>query len=706
VDEPFDKNNDAIKAYCNEMINVLRDVVKMNPLFKEHMQYFSQRIDVNDPHKLADFAASVTTADAEELQNVLAELNVEERLSKSLVLLTKERELSKLQQDISKQVEEKISENQRKYFLMEQLKSIKKELGMEKDDKEALISKYRGRVHECKALPSEVSGVIEEELEKLSALEKNSSEFNVTRNYLEWLTSIPWGKESEENFDIANARQILDHDHYGMKEVKDAILQFIAVGKLKGSVQGKILCLVGPPGVGKTSIGKSIASALNREFYRFSVGGLTDVAEIKGHRRTYVGAMPGKPIQCLKSTQTCNPLILVDEIDKLGRGYQGDPASALLELLDPSQNTTFMDHYMDLPVDMSKALFVCTANVLDTIPGPLLDRMEIIRLAGYDAPEKIAIAKDYLVPKALVDSGLATDPAASTSGDDIEGNEEVASEVITLPKDISISDTALELLVRQYCREAGVRKLQKHVEKTFRKMALEIVTASQDTSSKTSYVVTEENLSDYVGKPLFDKDRMYEQIPVGVVMGLAWTAMGGSTLYIETSIMRSFDEDEGGKGGQLQVTGKMGEVMQESVKIAHTLARHKLKDYMPEDHSFFEHQNIHIHVPEGATPKDGPSAGCTITTALLSQALKRPVRNDMAMTGEVSLTGQVLPVGGIREKTIAARRAGISCLVLPEANRGDFDELPEYLKDGLEIHFATTYAEVFDVAFCEDSVWD
>ena len=437
---PIGRHSDIVKAYSNEILTTLREVIKINPMFKEHVQYFTQRLDVQDVYKLADFSAALTTADGDELQKVLEATTIVERLKGALMLLKQELVSSKLQQDISKQVEEKMAKNQRQYFLQEQLKSIKKELGLEKDDKEALLQKFRERL-EGVEVPEHAKKVIDEEMEKLSSLEKNSSEYNVTRTYLDWLTSLPWDKHSEENFDIARAQEILDEDHYGMKDMKDRILEFIAVGNLKGSVQGRIICMVGPPGVGKTSIGKSIARALNREFYRFSVGGLSDVAEIKGHRRTYVGAMPGKVIQCLKTTGVTNPLILIDEIDKLGRGYQGDPASALLEMLDPNQNSQFMDHYLDVPVDCSKILFLCTANVIDTIPGPLLDRMEVIRLSGYDGPEKLEIAKRYLDPKARSETGLEKDAEHT-------------------PKSLELKDSAIDGLVRWYCRESGVRNLE------------------------------------------------------------------------------------------------------------------------------------------------------------------------------------------------------------------------------------------------------
>lgn len=478
-----------IKAHSNEIVSSLRQLVKLNPLFKDHMQYFSERIDIHDPFKLADFAASVTTADADELQMVLEEMDCVKRLEKSLLLIIKEIQLSNVQQSIKKQVEEKISQNQRKYLLNEQLKIIKGELGLTKDEKDTFIQKYEEVLEKNPNIPKVVLDVIHEEMEKLKMLEKQSSEFNVTRNYLDWLTQIPWhcANEKEHIANLKDARKILDEDHYGLQDVKERILELIAVSKLKQTTQGKILCLVGPPGVGKTSIGKSIARSLNREFYRFSVGGLSDTSEIKGHRRTYVGAMPGKIIQSLKTTQSLNPVILIDEIDKLGsRTHNGDPASALLELLDPNQNGTFMDHYLDVPMDLSKVLFICTANVADTIPGPLLDRMEMLRLSGYDLPEKVNIAQNYLIPKTRENAGL-------------KSNEEhgVTDGAITIDED------ALHQLISKYCREAGVRNLEQQIEKIFRKIALKVVEQEKG-SNQTAINVQTSDLESYVGLPVFN----------------------------------------------------------------------------------------------------------------------------------------------------------------------------------------------------------
>lgn len=488
----------------------------------------------DEPSKLADFAAAVSAGEALELQEVLETLPVEERLQKSLVVLKKELMNAQLQNKISKDVESKIAKRQREYYLMEQLKGIKKELGLESDGKDKLVEGFKEKATKL-AMPATVKKVFDEEINKLAHLEPAASEFNVTRNYLDWITQIPWGQRSRENYNILHATTVLDEDHYGLKDVKDRILEFIAVGKLRGTVEGKILCLSGPPGVGKTSIGKSIARALDREFFRFSVGGLTDVAEIKGHRRTYVGAMPGKVIQALKKVQTENPLILIDEIDKLGRGHQGDPSSALLELLDPEQNSSFLDHYMDVPVDLSKVLFVCTANVLDTIPGPLLDRMEVIQLSGYIAEEKAAIAEKYLAPAAKTAAGL----------------EDV---------NVNLTPEAIDALIKNYCRESGVRNLKKHIDKVFRKAAFKVVQEigeeeknpteekveekkedetnteikKKDEETRKPLVVSKnvnidinnENLKDYVGPQVYQAERLYEKTPPGVVMGLAWTSMG------------------------------------------------------------------------------------------------------------------------------------------------------------------------------------
>ncbi|GFT96459.1 lon protease homolog, mitochondrial [Nephila pilipes] len=667
ANEPYEVTEE-IKALTQEIVKTIREIIALNPLYRESVQQMiqaGQRV-IDNPVYLSDLGAALTGAEPHELQQIIEETNIPNRLLLALSLLKKELELSKLQQKIGKEVEEKVKTMHRKYMLQEQLKAIKKELGLEKDDKDAIEEKFRERLKDL-TVPIVVKEVIDEELNKLSLLDNHSSEFSVTRNYLDWLTNIPWGKSSEENMDLERASKVLDEDHYGMEDVKKRILEFIAVSNLRGSTQGKILCFHGPPGVGKTSIAKSIARALNRNYYRFSVGGMTDVAEIKGHRRTYIGAMPGKIIQCLKKTKTENPLILIDEVDKIGRGYQGDPSSALLEVLDPEQNNNFLDHYLDVPVDLSKVLFICTANVTDTIPEPLRDRMEMIEVSGYVAEEKIAIAEQYLIPQARESTGVTTDQ-------------------------VKFNTASLQKLIKSYCRESGVRNLQKQIEKILRKTAFKIVK-----NEISSVEVTDENLQDFVGKPLFTQDRLYETTPPGVVMGLAWTAMGGSTLFIETTQYKPFSEDKK-YDGSMQVTGHLGDVMKESANIAYSFAKSFMLSEFPEN-EFLQKAHLHLHVPEGAVPKDGPSAGCTMVSALLSLALNKPIRQQTAMTGEISLTGKVLPVGGIKEKSIAAKRVGVNCLIMPAENKKDFADLPNYITEGLEVHFVDHYKDVFKIIF-------
>jgi len=663
------ETTEEVKAMTQEIIKTIRDIIALNPLYRDSLQQmlqFGQRV-VDNPVYLSDLGAALTGGETADLMAVIEEKDVPTRLRLSLNLLKKEYELSKLQQRIGKEVEDKVKATQRKYMLNEQLKVIKKELGMEKDDTESIIEKYTKRLADLQ-VPDAVKTVIEEEITKLRFLDAHSSEFSVTRNYLDWLTIIPWGLSSEENLDLKAARTVLDDDHYGLDDVKKRILEFIAVSQLKGSVQGKIICLAGPPGVGKTSIAKSIAKSLNRKYFRFSVGGLSDVAELKGHRRTYIGAMPGKAVQALKKTKSENPLILIDEIDKLGRGWQGDPSAALLEMLDPEQNNSFMDHYLDVPVDLSKVLFLCTANVLDTIPDPLRDRMEIINISGYVAEEKLAIAEKYLIPQVEELTGLSK-------------------------SHITLTPEGLNVLIKSYCRESGVRSLRKQIEKIYRKVAFKVVH-----DQETGINIAEGNLTDYVGKPIFTSEKMYPDTPAGVALGLAWTSMGGSTLYIETLGQKV---KESGTGGALEVTGNLGDVMKESIRIAGTYARVFLEQ-KDEANTYFADNKFHLHVPEGATPKDGPSAGVTIVTALLSLAFNKPVKKDLAMTGELSLRGKVLPVGGIKEKVIAAKRAGVTTVILPAENRKDFDDLPDLIKSDIDVHFAENYDEVYKIAFSEE----
>jgi ATP-dependent Lon protease len=651
--------NDELKAYALAVISTLKELVKLNPLQSEAIKIFLNRSTLDDPGRLADFAANLTTADGEELQEVLETFDIRHRIDRVLLLLKKEVEISKLQGEISRQIQEKISGQQREFFLKEQLKAIKKELGLEKEGKVTELEKFQERLR-ARKLNAEAQKTVEEEMEKFQLLEPASPEYTVTRNYLDWLTILPWGVYSKESYDVGHARKILNRDHFGLDDVKERILEFIAVGKLKGDVSGSILCLVGPPGVGKTSIGRSIAEALGRRFYRFSLGGMRDEAEIKGHRRTYIGALPGKFLQAMKTAGTSNPVIMLDEIDKIGASFRGDPASALLEVLDPEQNSNFRDHYLDVPFDLSNVMFVATANQLDTIPRPLLDRMEVIRLSGYILEEKVEIARRYLIPKALVNHGLKRSQVAIQKG-------------------------ALVYLIDSYAREAGVRNLENLLKKIMRKAAMEI---SGDSGKRIT--VSKEDLESRLGKPVFSPDEFFGSTP-GVVTGLAWTSMGGATLQVEAAAVAS-------KNKGFKQTGQLGSVMLESADIAYSYVMAHLGDYDAKP-DFFDKHYVHLHVPAGATPKDGPSAGVTMATALISMIIGKPVRRSLAMTGELTLTGHVLPIGGVKEKVIAGRRAGFKTLIFPEANQKDFEELPNYLKKGLSVHFARLYQDVYRVAF-------
>lgn len=649
---------DEIKAYAIAIINAIKELVTINPLYSEELKYYLNRFSPNDPSPLTDFAAAITTAEGLALQTVLETLPLQKRMEKTLVLLKKELDVARLHVEINKSVNTAINKQQRDFFLRQQLKAIQKELGLAKDDKTTEVEEFEKRL-EGKILPAATKKRIDEELHKLQLLETGSPEYGVTRNYLDWATSIPWGVYSKDSFDLKNARTILDEHHSGLEDVKKRILEFLAVGTYKKEISGSIMLLVGPPGVGKTSIGRSVADALGRKFYRFSVGGMRDEAEIKGHRRTYIGALPGKLIQALKDVEVANPVIMLDEIDKLGASYQGDPASALLEVLDPEQNKEFMDHYLDLRVDLSKVLFICTANQLDTIPAPLLDRMDTIRLSGYISSEKLEIAQNHLWPRVLERHGLKK-------------------------SQVKIPEATLKVIIENYAREAGVRNLEKHLQQIARKAVVKLLEAPD-----LKIQIGQKDLQDYLGAPYFRAERILSG--VGVVTGLAWTAMGGATLPIEAA---SVHEQTRG----FKLTGKLGEVMKESAEIAYSFTCAHAKHFggNPE---FFDKRFIHLHVPEGATPKDGPSAGVTMTTALISLMLNKRIKRPLAMTGELTLTGQVLPVGGIREKLIAARRSKIHEVILPEANRRDFDELPEHIKDGMTVHFAQSYADVFHAVF-------
>lgn len=648
---------EEIKAYAMAVINTIKELVPLNPLYGEELRVFLDRLGPDDPSHLADFAASLTTASNQQLQEVLEAVNLMPRMEKVLVLLSNELKLARAQHDIRKSVEDRMDHQQREFFLREQLKSIQQELGIEKDDRTAELDKFRERLEHL-TLPDQASNRLEEEMDKMSILETGSPEYALTRNYIDWITLLPWGKNSADKLDIDLARSALDKDHYGLEDVKERILEFLAVGIMKGEVSGSIILLVGPPGVGKTSIGKSIADALGRNFYRFSVGGMRDEAEIKGHRRTYIGAMPGKFIQAMKEAGSANPVIMLDEIDKIGASFHGDPASALLEALDPEQNSDFLDHYLDLRFDLSKVLFVCTANQLDSIPPPLLDRMEMISLAGYIAQEKQQIARKYLLPRQLSRAGLKK-------------------------SQLKLSAATLRSIIEGYARDAGVRRLEKQIGKIVRKSVVKILDGEA-----TPITVDQDNLKDYLGSPIFRDERNLSG--PGVVTGLAWTSMGGATLSIEAVRTHSFSRG-------FKLTGQLGDVMKESAEIAYGyIVAHAAK--FGADQAFFEDSFIHLHVPAGATPKDGPSAGITIASALLSLARNQPVR-PIAMTGELTLTGHVFPIGGVREKMIAARRAGIRELILPEDNRGEFSEVPEHIRKGIKVHFACAFEDVVPLLF-------
>jgi ATP-dependent Lon protease len=656
--EPMSRNEDEMKAYAMAIINTIKDLIPLNPLYSEELKFFLNRFSPNEPSILADFAASLTTATKEDLQKVLEAFSVRKRMEKVLVLIKKELDVARLQSQIRTQVEQKISSRQREFFLREQLKEIQKELGIAKDDRTADLERFRERLAKLKP-PVGPKKRIDEEMDKLAMLESGSSEYAVTRNYLDWLTQLPWGKYSKDKLDLKRARKILDHDHDGLADVKERIIEFLAVGALKGEIAGSILLLVGPPGVGKTSIGRSIANALGRKFYRFSLGGMRDEAEIKGHRRTYIGAMPGKFIQAIKDCGVANPVIMLDEIDKIGASYHGDPASALLEVLDPEQNVDFLDHYLDVRFDLSKVLFVCTANQLDTIPGPLLDRMEVIRLSGYITAEKVQIARHHLWPKQLKKVGMARG-------------------------DLGITEAALRQVIEGYARESGVRNLEKQLGRMVRKVVVKRLNDGEFPDHLSVHHVEE-----YLGKPRFLPEKPLTG--VGVITGLAWTAMGGATLSIEATLVHT-------KNRGFKLTGQLGDVMKESAEIAYSYIASHLKPYKGNP-VFFDEAFVHLHVPEGATPKDGPSAGITMAVALLSLARNEKVARPLAMTGELTLTGEVLPIGGVREKVIAARRIKVMELIFPEANRRDFDELPDYIRDGMTVHFVRQFKDVVKIVF-------
>jgi ATP-dependent Lon protease len=578
-----------------------------------------------------------------------------QRLRELVPLLSREIQVLELTQKIQEQARQELDKAQREFILRQQLREIQKELG---ETPEAEIEELRQKIEEA-GMPEEVKEVALRELDRLSKMHPAAAEYTVSRTYIDWLISLPWNKVTEDNLDIAHAKKVLDEDHYDLDDVKERLLEFLAVRKLKQDTKGPILCFVGPPGVGKTSLGQSIARALGRKFVRISLGGVRDEAEIRGHRRTYVGALPGRIIQGLRQAGTKNPVFMLDEVDKLGFDFRGDPAAALLEVLDPEQNHTFVDHYLDVPFDLSQVLFICTANITDTIPPALLDRMEVIRLPGYSHEEKLQIAKRYLVPRNLKEHGLTQDH-------------------------IEFTDEALSVIIKQYTREAGVRNLSREIANICRKVARRVAEGNTE-----KVVVTPENVAEFLGPPKFLEEIAERRPQVGVATGLAWTPFGGSVLFVETTKMP-------GKGS-LIITGHLGEIMKESAQAALSYVRSRSEQLgIPED--FFSKHDIHIHVPAGAIPKDGPSAGITMATALASLATGRPVRHNVAMTGEITLTGRVLPVGGIKEKVLAAKEAGITEIILPAQNEKDLVEIPEHIRNALRFHFVENMDEVLELA--------
>ncbi|MDL1957200.1 MAG: endopeptidase La [Candidatus Desulfofervidus auxilii] len=612
---------------------------------------------IDDPGQLADIIASNLRFKVSEAQKILEILEPVERLRKVNELLGKELQVSKVQAEIQSEAREEMDRVQREYFLREQLKAIKKELG-EYDEFDEEIEEFREKIEKAK-MPKIVKEEAFKQLERLSMMHPDSADANVIRTYLDWLVELPWRKSTKDKLDIKEAKKILDEDHYNLKKVKERILEYLSVRKLNPHAKGAILCFVGPPGVGKTSLGKSIARALGRKFVRISLGGIRDEAEIRGHRRTYIGAMPGRIIQGLKQVGSNNPVFMLDEIDKIGTDFRGDPASALLEVLDPEQNTNFSDHYLSVPFDLSKVMFITTANLIDPIPSALKDRMEIIEIPGYSEEEKLQIALKYLLPKQLKEHGL---------------NQ----------KDLKISSETIKKIISNYTREAGVRNLEREIGAICRKIARKLAEGQ-----KGPFKVTPSNLHQYLGPPKYLPEIEVEESEVGVATGLAWTPYGGEILRVEVTVLK-------GKGN-LMLTGQMGEVMQESAKAALSYVRSRAKALgLAED--FYEKIDVHIHVPEGAVPKDGPSAGITMAVALISALINKPVNKEIAMTGEITLRGRVLPVGGIKEKALAAARAKVKYIILPERNKKDLIEVPSSVKRQLKFIFVKNMDEVIEPA--------
>lgn len=647
------RNTARVEALMRSVLAGFDEYLTLNQ--KLSPETYASVATIGEPGRFADVVASHLDIKTDEKQKILEKLVIEERLDELNDLLMREIEILNIENDISSKVKTQINKNQKEYYLREQMRAIQEELGGE-EELEDEIEQWRTKLAELK-LPEKTAEKIEKEIKRFSYMQPSSAEGTVIRTYIETVLSLPWNTESETEIDLKKSEEILDEDHYGLDKVKERVLEYLAVIQLSQSMKGPILCLVGPPGTGKTSIVRSIARSINREYVRMSLGGVRDEAEIRGHRRTYIGAIPGRIINCIKEAGTKNPVFLFDEVDKIGADFRGDPASALLEVLDPEQNKEFTDHYLETPFDLSNVMFITTANTTSTIPRPLLDRMEVIEVAGYTEEEKLQIAKKYLIPKMIEANGLKK-------------------------KQIKISDRAVRGLVNYYTRESGVRNLEREIANLCRKVARKIVT---DGDGK--YSITPDNLEDYLGKKRFHYDIIKGKKEVGVTTGLAWTVVGGETLFIETTAVPG--------SGKLQLTGQMGDVMQESARTGISYIR-SIADKLGIEEEFYKNKDIHIHIPEGAVPKDGPSAGVTMCVAMISTLTGRPARKDIAMTGEITLRGNVMPVGGIREKVLAAHRAGIKKVLLPKDCAKDLDEIPEKVRDQMTFVFLTHVREAID----------
>jgi ATP-dependent Lon protease len=658
------KQTNELTALMRNVQQTFTNIVGQVPYLPEELQIMVANVE--DPSALTHLIASALRLRTEEKQALLEELDVAKRLRRLSEILARELEVVAIGSKIQSQVQSELEKGQREYFLRQQLKAIQEELG-EADEVQAEVNELRAQLAAIE-LPEDVRKQADRELARLERLQPAMAEYGVVRNYLEWIASLPWDKSTEDNLDLAHARQVLDEDHYDIEQVKDRILEFLAVRSLNPDAPGSILLFVGPPGVGKTSLGRSMARALGRKFERISVGGVRDEAEIRGHRRTYIGALPGAIIRTLRDAGANNPLLMIDEIDKMGADFRGDPSSAMLEVLDPEQNNSFRDHYLDLPFDLSNAIFVTTANNLDTIPGPLRDRMELIQLSGYTEEEKLQIAKRYLVRRQIQRNGLT-------------------------PSRISFTDKGLRVIIADYTREAGVRQLEREIGTVVRKVARQVA----EGKVKRKVTITEPRVLELLGKRKFLSEARRRTSRAGVATGLAWTPVGGVVLFIEATAMSG--------RGRLTITGQIGEVMQESAQAALSYVRSNAGDIVPDlPDDWFAHHDIHIHVPAGATPKDGPSAGVAMVTALVSLLMGRPVRSDVAMTGEITLSGQVLPIGGLKEKALAAQRNRIRRVIAPALNEQDADDIPAHLRKDLEFVFVSTIDEVLDAALARRRV--